>query len=84
VAESTRQSKAKRSNGQEEWWTDQVVRPQSWQGLDRLQDGEAMWKEVIALVETTVSRLSANQSTVQKKRRKKKNRTQARKLERQA
>ena len=61
-----------------------MVRPQSWQGLDRLQDGEAMWKEVIALVETTVSRLSPNQSTVQKKRRKKKNRTQARKLERQA
>jgi hypothetical protein len=43
-----------------------------------------MWKEVIALVETTVSRLPPNQSTVQKKRRKKKNRTQARKLERQA
>tara|TARA_E500000305_G_scaffold105192_1_gene102365 strand:+ start:979 stop:1230 length:252 start_codon:yes stop_codon:yes gene_type:complete len=83
VAGSTRQSKAKRSNGQEEWWTDQVVRPQ-WQGLDRLQDGEAMWKEVIALVETTVSRLPPNQSTVQKKRRKKKNRTKACELERQA
>lgn len=84
MAGSTRQLKAKRSNDQEEWWTDQVVWPQSWQGLDRLQDGEAMWKEVIALVETTVSRLSPNQSTMQKKRRKKKNRTQARKLERQA
>jgi len=84
VAESTRQSKAKRSNDQEEWWTNQVVWPQSWQGLDRLQDGEAMWKEVIALVETTVSRLPPNQSTVQKKRRKKKNRTKACELERQA
>jgi hypothetical protein len=43
-----------------------------------------MWKEVIALVETTVSRLPPNQSTVQKKRRKKKNRTKACELERQA
>ena len=83
MAENTSQSKAKRSNGQERWWTNEVVRPFE-EGLDRLQNGEAMWQEVCALVEASVSRMSANQGTMQKKRRKKKNRTQARKLEKKA
>ena len=82
MAENTSQSKVK-SNGQERWWTNEVVRPLE-EGLDRLQNGETMWQEVCALVEASVSRMSANQSTMQKKRRKKKNRTQARKLEKKA
>ena len=83
MAENTRQSKAK-SNGQEEWWTDEVVQSEQGQRLDRLQNGETMWQEVCALVEASVSRMSANQGTMQKKRGKKKNRTQARKLEKKA
>jgi|TARA_A100000172_G_scaffold53497_1_gene33918 hypothetical protein len=52
--------------------------------MDRLQNGETLWQEVLSLVEASVSRMSANQSTMQKKRGKKKNRTQARKLEKKA
>ena len=83
MAENTRQLKAKRSNGQERWWTNEVVRPLE-ERLDRLQNGETMWQEVCALVEASVSRMSANQGTMQKKCGKKKNRTQARKLEKKA
>ena len=83
MAENTRQSKA-RNNGQEKWWTDEVVQSEQRERLDRLQNGETMWQEVCALVEASVSRMSANQSTMQKKRRKKENRTQARKLEKKA
>ena len=82
MAENTRQSKA-RNNGQEKWWTDEVVQSEQ-RRLDRLQNGETMWQEVCALVEASVSRMSANQGTMQKKCRKKKNRTQARKLEKKA
>ena len=63
MAENTRQSKAK-SNGQEKWWTDEMVRPLQ-EGLDRLQNGQAMWQEVCALVEASVSRMSAHQSAMQ-------------------
>ena len=82
MAENTRQLKA-RNNGQEKWWTDEVVQSEQ-RRLDRLQNGETMWQEVCALVEASVSRMSANQGTMQKKCRKKKNRTQARKLEKKA
>ncbi len=82
MAENTRQSKA-RNNGQEKWWTDEVVQSEQ-RRMDRLQNGETMWQEVCALVEASVSRMSANQGTMQKKCRKKKNRTQARKLEKKA
>jgi len=83
VAENTSQSKA-RSNGQERWWTDEVVQSEQGQRMDRLQNGETLWQEVLSLVEASVSRMSANQSSMQKKRGKKKNRTQARKLEKKA
>ena len=61
-----------------------MVREESRERMDRLQNGETLWQEVLSLVEASVSRMSANQSTMQKKRRKKKNRTQARKLEKKA
>tara|TARA_R100001230_G_C5598875_1_gene113259 strand:+ start:29 stop:253 length:225 start_codon:yes stop_codon:yes gene_type:complete len=70
VVESTRQSEV-RSNGKKKRRIDQVVQT-GW--LDRLQNGETMWQEVCALVEASVSRMSANQSTMQKKRSKEKDR----------
>ena len=73
MAENTRQLKAK-SNVEEEWWTDEVVQSEQRERLDRLQNGEAMWQEVCALVEASVSRMSANQSTMQEKRSKEKDR----------
>lgn len=79
MAVSTRQLKAK-SNVQEKWWTDEMVRPLQ-EGLDRLQNGQAMWQEVCALVEASVSRMSAHQSAMQEKCGKEKDGTKARKLE---
>ena len=70
MVESTRQSEV-RSNGKKKRRIDQVVQT-GW--LDRLQNGETMWQEVCALVEASVSRMSANQSTMQKKRSKEKDR----------
>ena len=75
MAVSTRQAKAK-SNVQERWWTDEMVRPLQ-EGLDRLQNGQAMWQEVCALVEASVSRMSSNQSAVQEKCGKKKDGSEA-------
>ena len=47
------------------------------EGLDRLQNGQAMWQEVCALVEASVSRMSSNQSAVQEKCGKKKDGSEA-------
>ena len=80
MAVSTRQSKAK-SNVQEKWWTDEVVQSEQREGLGRLQNGQAMWQEVCALVEASVSRMSAHQSAMQEKCGKEKDGTKARKLE---
>ena len=80
MAENTRQLKAK-SNGQEKWWTNEVVQSEQREGLDRLQNGQAMWQEVCALVEASVSRMSAHQSAMQKKCGKEKDGTEACKLE---
>ena len=80
MVENTRQSKA-RNNGQEKWWTDEVVQSEQRERLDRLQNGETMWQEVCALVEASVSRMSAHQSAMQKKCGKEKDGTEACKLE---
>lgn len=73
MVENTRQSKV-RNNGQEKWWTDEVVQSEQRERLDRLQNGETMWQEVCALVEASVSRMSSNQGTMQEKRSKEKDR----------
>ena len=57
-----------------------MVRPLQ-EGLDRLQNGQAMWQEVCALVEASVSRMSAHQSAMQEKCGKEKDGAKARKLE---
>ena len=80
MAENTRQLKAK-SNVQEKWWTDEVVQSEQREGLGRLQNGQAMWQEVCALVEASVSRMSAYQSAMQEKCSKKKDEFEACKLE---
>ena len=80
MVENTRQSKV-RNNGQEKWWTDEVVQSEQREGLGRLQNGQAMWQEVCALVEASVSRLSAYQSAMQEKCGKEKDGTEACKLE---
>jgi hypothetical protein len=49
--------------------------------MDRLQNGETLWQEVLSLVEASVSRLPTNESTMQEKCGKKKNGTKACKLE---
>ena len=80
MAENIRQLKAK-SNVKEKWWTDEVVQSEQREGLGRLQNGQAMWQEVCALVEASVSRLSAYQSAMQEKCGKEKDGTEACKLE---
>ena len=80
MVENTRQSKV-RNNGQEKWWTDEVVQSEQRERLDRLQNGETMWQEVCALVEASVSRMSAYQSAMQEKCGKEKDGTEACKLE---
>ncbi len=80
MAENTRQLKAK-SNVQEKWWTDEVVQSEQRERLGRLQNGQAMWQEVCALVEASVSRMSAHQSAMQEKCSKKKDEFEACKLE---
>ena len=58
-----------------------MVQPEQRERLDRLQNGQAMWQELCALVEASVSRMSAHQSAMQKKRGKEKDGTKACKLE---
>ena len=45
--------------------------------MDRLQNGKTMRQEVLSLDKASVSRMSSNQSTMQKKCSKKENRTKA-------
>ena len=51
--------------------------------LDRLQDGEALWQEVCAPFQASISSLPSNQGTMQEKRSKEKDRAKKSQLERQ-
>ena len=77
MAVNTRQSKAK-NNVEEKRRIDQVVQT-GW--LDRLQDGEALWQEVCAPFQACLSSLPPNQSTVQEKCGKEKDRAKKSELE---
>jgi len=59
-----------------------MVREESRERMDRLQNGETLWQEVLSLVEASVSRMSANQSTMQEECCQEKDGTKACKLER--